>query len=252
MAWTKMKTAIVVGVGVLLAAGTVTVTVKQIEKDKADDSWRAGNFDSRVLDRASPQVAILPSKWPRGFGYGFSNGKMMGIGVDAVTVVRMAYEFGSPIRTVLFTDLPRNKYDYIASLPSGNVEALRQEVSKTFGVAARRETRETNVLLLTVKIPNAQGLTLSEAQNRSSQNVGLDQFSCENESVSSVAGFLENVLNVPVVDKTGLTQYFDIDLKWDRNDPQHNSLKQALLDQLGLELVPSNLPVEMLVVEKAN
>ena len=31
-----------------------------------------------------------------------------------------------------------------------------------------------------------------------------------------------------------------------------DSLKKVLLDQLGLELVPSNMPVQMLVVEKVN
>jgi uncharacterized protein (TIGR03435 family) len=34
-------------------------------------------------------------------------------------------------------------------------------------------------------------------------------------------------------------------------DPQNDSLKQALLGQLGLELVPTNMPIEMLVVDKA-
>jgi hypothetical protein len=29
-------------------------------------------------------------------------------------------------------------------------------------------------------------------------------------------------------------------------------MKQTLLDQLGLALVPTNMPIEMLVVEKAN
>jgi uncharacterized protein (TIGR03435 family) len=59
---------------------------------------------------------------------------------------------------------------------------------------------------------------------------------------------------MPVVDETGLTQHFNIDLKWNekgRRDPNHEAVKKAMLDQLGLELVPSNMPIEMLVVEKA-
>ncbi len=41
MAWTKMKTAIVVCVGILLAAGTTTITVKEIQKHKTY-SWQMG------------------------------------------------------------------------------------------------------------------------------------------------------------------------------------------------------------------
>lgn len=250
MAWTKAKTAVIAGVVVLLAAGTTTITVKKVERHKADESWRSLLFDSRVLDRTSPQIKILPAELPRGGGYGISNDKMMGTGVEAEAIVRMAYGFWSPVRTILSTELPIDKYDFIASLPRGNAEALRQEISKQFGVVARRETMETNVLLLTVKVPNAQGLRPSKTNNGESQNNGLDHFSSVNQSVSCVAGFLEGALQVPVVEKTGLTQHFDIDLNWDQNDPQHNSLKQVLLDQLGLELVPSREPIEMLVVEK--
>jgi uncharacterized protein (TIGR03435 family) len=58
---------------------------------------------------------------------------------------------------------------------------------------------------------------------------------------------------MPVVDQTGLTQNFDIDLTWNEQggqDSNHEALKQALLNQLGLELVPDSQPIEMLVVEK--
>jgi uncharacterized protein (TIGR03435 family) len=69
-----------------------------------------------------------------------------------------------------------------------------------------------------------------------------------------VAEFLDNYFEVPVIDRTGLNRHFDIDLKWDEPDQQHlnpEGLKQALLDEFGLELVPGSEPVEMLVVERA-
>jgi uncharacterized protein (TIGR03435 family) len=65
---------------------------------------------------------------------------------------------------------------------------------------------------------------------------------------------LENYFHIPVVDKTGLQGRFDIDLAWDQSDFEHqnpDALKQALLDELGLELIPAKEPVEMLVVQQS-
>ncbi len=177
----------------------------------------------------------------------------MGTGVGVENIVQTAYGFGYMARTILATELPKNKYyDFMASLPSGNAEALQQEIEKQFGVVARRETIETNVLLLTVKYPNAQGLRPSKTRDGSSQlRMQPGQFSSVNTPISDLTANLENLLQIPVIDQTGIANKFDIDLKWNRNDPQHNSLKQVLTDQLGLELVLTNLPIEMLVVEKA-
>ena len=61
MAWTKAKTAIVSGVVVLLAAGTTTVTVKEIAAHRAEASWRVPNPDP---DSAPLLVEILPAKFP--------------------------------------------------------------------------------------------------------------------------------------------------------------------------------------------
>jgi uncharacterized protein (TIGR03435 family) len=50
---------------------------------------------------------------------------------------------------------------------------------------------------------------------------------------------------------TGLQGRFTIDLAWDQPDFQHQNpeeLKQALLDELGLELTPVKEPVDMLIV----
>lgn len=43
----------------------------------------------------------------------------------------------------------------------------------------------------------------------------------------------------------------NIDIAWKQQGWQnYDALKKAVLDQLGLELVPDHRPVEMLVVEK--
>jgi uncharacterized protein (TIGR03435 family) len=150
--------------------------------------------------------------------------------------------------------LPEGRYDYIVSLTNGNAEALQQEVKREFGVIARIETRETNILLLKVKAPNAPGLkpsTSSLADQFESWDPG--HFESKNKPLGYLACTLELYANVPVIDRTGLTNGFDINLHWEQTDLQNhnwNNVNQALAP-LGLELVPSREPIEMLVVEKA-
>ncbi len=63
---------------------------------------------------------------------------------------------------------------------------------------------------------------------------------------------LENLLDRPVIDETGLTGRFDIFVSWDEPDeghPDREGLKKALTEQLGIELVPDKRPLERLVVQ---
>ena len=81
------------------------------------------------------------------------------------------------------------------------------------------------------------------------------RFACTNVPLSSLADYGEIYLNIPVIDRTDLKGNFDFDLKWDaqwdeQGKHKPDTFKQALLDQLGLDLVPSREPIEMLVVEK--
>ena len=82
---------------------------------------------------------------------------------------------------------------------------------------------------------------------------GAGEYFFTNYPLSTFAGSLEYRLQIPVIDQTELTNSFDFDLKWNQPVDQPldlENLKQALTDQLGLELVPSREPIEMLVVEK--
>ncbi len=253
MAWSQAKTAIVVGAVVLLAVGTTTLTVKQFQEHKTYP-WQVEGFRGSVLDQQPPQVRILSSKAQYGaWGTGGKMGRMMGTGVSAINVVEAAYGGSwSSTRTIISADLPQGKYDYIANLSSGNEEALQQEVKRKFHVVGRRETREKDVLFLEIQNPNAPNLAPSGGSESSGKS-GAGQWSCRSSPLSSLANYLENYFGIPVVDQTGLTNNLDIDLKWKQSDwtrPNPDGLKQAVLDQLGLELVPGRAPIEMLVVEQ--
>ena len=248
MAWTKMKTAIVAGAVVLLAAGTTTVTVKEIQAHLDEDSWDTDNLNSQNLDNAPHIVKIIPSKFPNNGGWVTSGDRMLGTGDMDDEIVILAYR-GKATRTIFLTPLPENKYDFIANLPSGSSEALQKEVKRQFGVVGRTETIVTNVLCLKVRQPDAPGLKKTTARGlASSSSGGMNEFRFSNQPISSLVSFAENQLGIPVVDQTGLAGHFDIDLKWDNRGREN--FKQALSDRLGLELVPGTAPIEMLIVEK--
>jgi hypothetical protein len=252
--------------GILLAAGTATVAVKNIEAHQGDESWRVQPiFDSRILDRASPQVKILPAKFSQNGGYGTSSEAStlgteawMGLGTPPEAIVWSAYH-ESPWRTAFLTAPPLGRYDWIAKLPRGArpqdaYAALQNQVEKTLGLVGHLEMRNTNVLILRVARPNAQGLKPSGGGNGGSiVYPQLGEIAIKNEPTRSLE-CLENYFRVPIIDQTGLAGNFDINLKWPEASWGHHNLaglKQALRDQLGLELVPTNMPIEMLVVEKA-
>ncbi len=73
------------------------------------------------------------------------------------------------------------------------------------------------------------------------------------QPISSLTSLVQQRFQIPIVDQTGLKEHYDFSLRWDESDWRHpnlDGLKQALREQLGLELVPTNMPIEMLVVEK--
>lgn len=264
MAWSKAKTAIVTVAGILLFA-TTAVTVNKIQNQKNSDSqWDTGVVDQYILLNGPHVVRIIPTRHPNHGGWtSIGRGRDLGLDNSAYDIVRYAYG-GAPFQTVFLTTLPQKKYDFIANLESGDVNigggiwpassvALQQEVKKQFGVVARYQNVETNVLFLKVKNPNAPGLRPTTQPNSSRGTIERPgEFNAVNFVPLGVVMTLEKLFKMPVVDQTGLDGSFDVNLKWNPgNDPQQENLKQAVLDQLGLELVPGRASVQMLVVAKA-
>jgi uncharacterized protein (TIGR03435 family) len=253
MAWTKAKSAAVAGAVVLLVTGTTTVTVKAVQRHE-DSVWDTGQLRSAALSRAPQIVRIIPTRFPKAIEHGgwvgLTNDRKLGMGMTAEGVVLAAYD-GADSRTLLLTPLPKGEYDFIANLSAGSKQALQAEAKARFGVVGRFETVTTNVLFLQVKTPNAPGLRAAANPINSSFSSFPGRFSMVHMGLLAVAQCVEDQLRIPVLDQTGIAGIYDLEVKWDEsNDPEHESLKQALNDQLGLELVPGTAPVRMLVVEK--
>ncbi len=261
MAWTKVKTAVAVGVGVLLATGTTTLTVKEVQ-DHTTYSWQVRNANSDDLRKAPPQVRIVRARYPETLGAGIvpdGGGKILGIAQPADAILASVYG-QSPARIIFSAKTPPGKYDFIASLPSGNEAALVAESKRVFGLAGRHETRNVDVLLLKVQSSTAPELKLADPRRlkphqSSSSRWGPGDYSCRNQPLSNLAWYLEYHFKIPVIDQTGQTNNYDIDLNWDEADflhPALEGLKPVLRDQLGLELVPTNMPLQILVIGKSN
>jgi uncharacterized protein (TIGR03435 family) len=253
MAWTKMKTAIVVGVGVLLAAGTAWSFMDAYLQDE-----NLNNFE-----KAPPMVMIQKTHFLRSTfatqGKRYSD-KAVGRNIPLSFALGDAYGF-LPARIVFPPDMPTTKVDYIVTTTNQPWEKFQAEIKRQFGFVGRVETIETNVLLLRLGDVGATKLKVSPWPKSITQGeIDQSQFvDMRTAPLSSLTSFLENEMGSPVIDQTGLTNFFDIVLEWNRQQSvsamqgsatSRTLLKQAIHDQLGLELISTNMPIEMLVVEK--
>jgi len=255
MAWTKAKTAVAAGAAILLAAGTATITVKEIQEHKTY-SWQDLPAYGNLLDEVPPQVRIVPSKHSQ-FGVCERNGKIMWLGAPVKNIVAAAYGV-APARVVVPNGPASGKYDCIANLPDGNQEALQKEVRRKLGLVGRIEERETDALLLKVSDPADLQSHAYDGDSGNFDESGGFQFGCD--PLSSVAAGLEMIFEKPIEDQTGMSgnyhlQFLAGEKEWSAIESRIESVRETLLDELdqdGLELAPTNMVIKMLAVEKVN
>ena len=161
--------------------------------------------------------------------------------MTADAIVKVAY--GSEhLRNVFLTPLPKGQYDFIANLPDGALNVLQEEIKKKFGLVGTLTPVETNVLVLRRATQTLQGFTPAKGFG---------------DSLNTLRESLQNIIGggLSVIDETGLTNRYDFSFIWPKvntsSDAGKQAIKDALYDQLGLELAAATEPVEMLVVEKA-
>jgi uncharacterized protein (TIGR03435 family) len=209
------------------------------------------------------ELTTRPSLSTNSTGYG-GGGQFNAHGYTVSDLLPRAFDqpYNSAARMVVDTPLPKGRYDFTviqtaepgrdATLLEKNVTALLQQLlSSSFGLSGHKEMREVDVLLLRIAQPGAPGLVVSPTPGGAS-SAGPGHIEGTDMSLGTVAMAVEKSLNLPVFDETGLTNRYDISLKWEASldKPNPEGLRRVLRERLGLEAVPSRRPVEVFVIEQ--
>jgi uncharacterized protein (TIGR03435 family) len=170
-------------------------------------------------------------------------------------LIQIAYSMRSQ-RTIMPAGPPNGRYDLMMTLREHSREALQAAIRKQLGYAAHIETVTTNMLQL--RVSNAA--LLAEHAGRPDERLQYSQTNhawvFANYPVNATAEYLERCLNTPVEMAPGLTGSYSGTITVPGSNPRRvitpGSLKTvaAELNKMGLDLVATNLPIEMLVVEK--
>jgi uncharacterized protein (TIGR03435 family) len=153
--------------------------------------------------------------------------------------------------------VPSGFYDYIANLPSGSDQALQKLLKEKFGLWGRREKRETDLLVLKSDGAGTVGLepgrAVAPGESRGLTRVTPDGVAhYKHLTMEVLARLLEQSLDTPVVDSTGLSGEYEMDWPELTGDNPGEKLEsaRAALKSFGLTLVPNRQPHEVFIVEK--
>jgi uncharacterized protein (TIGR03435 family) len=179
--------------------------------------------------------------------------------------------------------LDSEKYDVQAKVDKSAVENLQRLdpeqadpeqrqmmqalLADHFKLAVHRDTTSVPVyeLVLAENGPKLQQSLPGDAaaQGRVIQ-VGNGHITGREVPISTLASLLSEQLGHTVVDKTGLTNHYDVTLQWPASadipqgtenssatESSRKAIFAAVADQLGLKLEPHQVPMEILVIDHA-
>lgn len=277
MMWGKVKMAAVIGSALLLTASTTIIILDQSNPSRMDAFLPDANLTH--FRTAPPMAVVQPTHVLEAHGAPTitmgrkENEKLIGRDISFKLMFSTAYGIDWP-HLLFLTDAPTNNYDYLVTETNRAHERLQAEIKKVTGYAGRKEVRPVEVYLLKAN-PEAptklRGSNERYTRYAKSDPAGYGKGSTiyhgnynSYPTLPALIADLEYRFGKPVLDRTGMTNHSGLVVDWDFNRihipkgyffaqamREHNeTLKQALHDQLGLELVPSREPVEVLVVEK--
>jgi RNA polymerase sigma factor (sigma-70 family) len=244
MAWSNAQIVILVAAAVLIATGATTIVAQKNQSPQIDSYLSEANLSNSL--KAPPFLVIQKTHFPNSRCVITSDADSKMAGKNATIRIMLELAFGQPSsfrplpdqRIILPQDLALSaqRYDFLVTVPNKPQEQFQAEIGKQLGLITRLERKETSVSLL--KIAKPPQFAVAQQKRLSAS-----------ETVGTLINIFEMNLGKPIVNQTGLSEEANVYFSGPV-DYSDKGLKN-IIDQLGLELVPTNMPIEMLVVKKA-
>ncbi len=154
--------------------------------------------------------------------------------------------FGIPAQRLLVHGaMPKGEYDFVFRAPPGHAARLEAAFTEllrsTFGLTVTRTNLEQEVLVLRSPGPTGPGLADVNPSAPGTGSDGWGELNYHRSEVKSVAAFLADRVHMPVLDETGLTNRFDIRLKWELSAAERLVVE---CDRRALMSLTGDLPPE--------
>ena len=206
---------------------------------------------------ATAAMLHLPRRASAGwteFSLGPASGKSSWIGTNGLrsdgmtlkTAIATAYDFPT-VRVIGPPWLEQTRYSINASVPPDAQESFRtllqQELTTRLRLRTHTEVRAFDIFVLTAADASRLQRAAGDRPNLWVHSSGMD---AQEASIEHIARTLQGVLSAPVIDETGLSGTFELDIEW--TEDRVASIT-ASLERHGLRLTPSKRDLLALVVD---
>jgi uncharacterized protein (TIGR03435 family) len=186
--------------------------------------------------------------------------------INLKILIAMAYGFDSERILGGPAWLDSQEYDLAAKIPAGvsknMVPAMLQALlAERFKLVVHRESKDQRAYLLVVGEGGSKVKVAQEEDRQDVEQVRGDRLPLQMMRgritghaipMAALAGVLTRFAGDPVIDRTGLTKKYDIDLKWTpESDSGYDPGVFSAIQRLGLKLQPGKAAIEVLMVDHA-
>ncbi|HAK76560.1 MAG TPA: thiol-disulfide oxidoreductase [Runella sp.] len=242
----------------LLAGKAVGIKEKKDVIDFDPSLPLAGNGDFTFQLTITPFKEGYPSFCnPKGGGSLYEGRRIIAANLSPKTLFEVAHQFPPGIRTVLDVSDPSKFawneqncvcFDLIVPEHFGEkrFDIMKQQLETYFGYQSLIEERVRTVKVLQrIKDTDAK-LTQSKAETTPTSSYSGKGLSMKASGVATLADFLESQINKTVIDETGLTGLYDLEIPWYNETPKqiHEELRK-----IGLQLVEAERKIKVLVIK---